>query len=161
VRFRERVAVPPGWWALDGLFGLALGVAFGYYLGLAVGLTVGGVAFVAVALGFRTAAFTTEVDDAELRVGRAVVGREWIGSVRPLDAAGTRARAGVDADARAHLVMRPWISTTVEVTLVDPADPVPYWLVSTRRPRALATALGWTPPTEDAGAQTAAPTRRA
>ena len=149
--------MPPGWWALDGLFALTLGVAFGYYLGLPVGLGVGTFAFVMVALGFRSASFTTEVDDAELRVGRAVVGRRWIASVRPLDAAATRERSGVGADARAHLVMRPWISTTVEVTLADPADPVPYWLLSTRRPRALAMALGWTPPAEEAGSPSAAP----
>jgi Protein of unknown function (DUF3093) len=29
----------------------------------------------------------------------------------------------------------------VEITLADPADPVPYWLVSSRRPDQLATAL--------------------
>ncbi|SER35900.1 Protein of unknown function [Microlunatus flavus] len=139
--------MPAGWWALDVLFGLTLGVAFGYYLGLAWGLGVGLFALVVVALGFLTAAYTTEVDEAEVRIGRAVVGREWIGAVRPLDAAATRARAGVGADARAHLVTRPWIATTVEITLADPADRVPYWLVSTRRPAALATALGWVAPT--------------
>ena len=141
--------MPPGWWALDALFGLTLGVAFGYYLGLAWGLGVGLLALVAVALGFLTAAYVVEVDDGEVRIGRAVIGREWVGAVRPLDAAATRARSGVDADARAHLVLRPWISTTVELTLTDPADRVPYWLVSTRRPGALATALGWVPAAAD------------
>ncbi|MGI3786257.1 MAG: DUF3093 family protein, partial [Janthinobacterium lividum] len=38
-----------------------------------------------------------------------------------------------------------WVSTSVEIGLDDPADPVPYWLVSTRRPGALASALGWVP----------------
>lgn len=146
VRYRERVAVPPGWWALAVLFALTLSVAFGYYLGRWWGSGVGLVAFVAVALGFRTAAYVVEVDDSEIRVGRAAIGREWIGAVRPLDAAGTRARSGVEADARAHLVLRPWVATCVELTLDDPADPVPYWLVSTRRPGALATSLGWVPP---------------
>ena len=31
--------------------------------------------------------------------------------------------------------------TAVEITLDDPEDPVPYWLVSTRRPQQLAAAL--------------------
>ena len=122
-----------------------LAVAFGYYLGVGWALGVGLGSLVAVALGFASASFVIEVDASELRVGRAVIGREWIGPVRPLDAAGTRARSGMEADARAHLVLRPWISTAVELTLTDPADPVPYWLVSTRRPGALATALGWVP----------------
>jgi len=142
--------VPPGWWALAVLFALTLAVAFGYYLGIAWAVGVGLFSFVAVALGFRSASFTTEVDDDEIRVGRAVVGREWVAAVRPLDTAGTRLRSGVEADARAHLVLRPWVSTCVELTLADPADPVPYWLVSTRRPGALATALGWVPVEPDA-----------
>jgi hypothetical protein len=145
VRFRERVRVPPGWWALAVLFAGTLAVALGYYLGLGWALGVGLGSLVAVALGFQSASFVIEVDESELRVGRAVIGREWIGAVRPLDAAGTRDRSGTTADARAHLVLRPWISTAVELALADPADAVPYWLVSSRRPGALATALGWAP----------------
>lgn len=145
MRFRERVQVPPTWWVFAVLFAATLAVAFGFYLGRWVALAVGLGSLVVVALGFLAASYVIEVDDDELRVGRAVVGRGWIGAVRPLDAAGTRARSGVEADARAHLVLRPWVSTTVELALADPADPVPYWLVSTRRPGALATALGWLP----------------
>lgn len=151
--------MPPGWWALDALFALMLGVAFGYYLGLGWGLGVGVVAVVAVALGFLTASYVIEVDETEFTVGRAVIGREWIGAARPLDAAATRARSGVDADARAHLVLRPWTSTCVELTLVDPADRVPYWLVSTRRPGALATALGWVPAASDEAQDATTPKR--
>ncbi len=157
VRFRERVRVPPGWWALALLFAVTLGVALGYYLGPGWALGVGLGSLAAVALGFRSAAYVTEVDETEVRVGRAVIGREWIEAARPLDAAATRTRAGVDADARAHLVLRPWASTTVELTLADPADPVPYWLVSTRRPGALAVALGWVPPEPKAPARPVAP----
>ena len=145
MRFRERVSVPPGWWVLAVLFAVTLGVAIGYYLGVPWSLGVGVGTFVVIVLGFRTARYVTEVDEGSVRVGRAVIGREWVGAVRPLDAATTRARSGVDADARAHLVLRPWVSTSVELMLTDPADPVPYWLVSTRRPGALATALGWVP----------------
>ena len=98
----------------------------------------------AVGLGFLAASYVIEVDDAEIRVGRAVLGRSWVSAVVPLDTVRTAARALVfRLDARAHLVLRPWVSTAVELTLDDPADPVPYWLVSTRRPGALATALGW------------------
>ncbi|MGH3340752.1 MAG: DUF3093 family protein [Propionibacteriaceae bacterium] len=33
------------------------------------------------------------------------------------------------------------MKTAVEITLEDAVDPVPYWLVSTRRPQRLADAL--------------------
>ena len=75
--------MPPGWWALAVLFALTLSVAFGYYLGLGWAVGVGLPSFVAVALGFRSAAYTTEVDDHEIRVGRAVVGRECQRPVPP------------------------------------------------------------------------------
>lgn len=156
MRYRERVQVPPTWWVLAVLFAATLAGAFGFYLGRGVALAVGLPALVVVGLGFLASSYVIEVDDTGLRVGRAVIGRPWIGAVRPLDAAGTRARSGVEADARAHLVLRPWVSTAVELTLADPADPVPYWLVSTRRPVALATALGWLPTPGPAAADVAA-----
>ena len=145
MRYRERVQVPPSWWVFAVLFAATLAGAFGFYLGRVFALAVGGPALVFVVLGFLAASYVIEVDEDEVRIGRAVIGRRWLGAVRPLDAAATRTRSEVDADARAHLVLRPWVSTTVELTLDDPADRVPYWLVATRRPGALATALGWVP----------------
>jgi hypothetical protein len=145
VRFRERVQVPLTWWIFAALSAATLAGAFGFYLGRWWALGVAVAVMVVVGLGFLASSYVIEVDAEQIRVGRAVIGRTWVGDVHPLDAAATRLRSEGGADARAHLVLRPWISTTVELALVDPADPVPYWLVSTRRPGALATALGWVP----------------
>jgi hypothetical protein len=49
--------------------------------------------------------------------------------------------AGVDADARAYLVLRGYCGGAVKVEVDDPGDPTPYWLVSSRRPLQLAAAL--------------------
>ena len=49
--------------------------------------------------------------------------------------------AGRDADARAYLLLRPYLKRAVRVEINDPADPTPYWLVGTRRPEDLAEAL--------------------
>jgi hypothetical protein len=38
-------------------------------------------------------------------------------------------------------VQRPWVKGAVQVHLDDPADPTPYWVVSSRNPTALASAL--------------------
>jgi hypothetical protein len=38
-------------------------------------------------------------------------------------------------------VLRPYAKEAVELTLDDPVDPVPYWVVSTRRPSRLAEAI--------------------
>jgi hypothetical protein len=143
VRFRERVRVPLSWWVFAVLCAATLAGAFGFYLGRGFALAIGVPTLVFAGLGFWAASYVIEVDDTEIRIGRAMIGRSWVGDVRPLDAAATRIRSEGEADARAHLVLRPWVSTTVELPLHDPADRVPYWLVSTRRPGALASALGW------------------
>jgi hypothetical protein len=59
----------------------------------------------------------------------------------PLDAEATRLLAGRDANVHAYLLLRPYLKRAVRVDVVDPSDPVPYWLVSTRRPEELAAAL--------------------
>ena len=48
---------------------------------------------------------------------------------------------GPAAHPYAFVVQRPWVSGAVQVHLDDPADPTPYWVVSSRRPADLAAAL--------------------
>jgi hypothetical protein len=38
-------------------------------------------------------------------------------------------------------MLRPYLSRAVRVEIDDPADPAPYWLLSTRHPERLAAAL--------------------
>ncbi len=52
---------------------------------------------------------------------------------------------GPGADARAFLVIRPYLKRAVRVPVTDPADPTPYWLVGSRHPDALAEALNVRP----------------
>jgi hypothetical protein len=75
-----------------------------------------------------------QVDDARLPLA-------VIAEVVALDAEGKREVLGVGAHPLAFVVQRPWVSGAVQVVLDDPADPTPFWVVSTRRPVELATAL--------------------
>jgi hypothetical protein len=52
-----------------------------------------------------------------------------------------RAARGPELDARAYLCLRGWIAGGVRVPVLDPQDPAPYWLVSSRRPGELAEAV--------------------
>lgn len=81
------------------------------------------------------------VDDGELRVDDARLPARFVAEVIPLDAAGRREVLGVGADPLAFVIQRPWIPGAVQVVLDDPADPTPFWVVSTRRPVRLAEAL--------------------
>jgi hypothetical protein len=139
--FRERLTVPIIWWALAGLFSFSVLLAVGAYLGPVWGVGTSVATMLVAAAIFGSASLTISVDAKETHVGRAIIGHAYVAACRALDAEETRRRAGIEADARAHLVLRPYIKTAVEITLDDPDDPVPYWLVSTRHPHRLAAAL--------------------
>lgn len=84
---------------------------------------------------------TIQVADGRLRAGRAQIEVRHLGAIAPLDAATTRRTAGRDADVRAHLMLRPYLKRSVRVEITDPRDPAPYWLLCTRHPERLASAL--------------------
>jgi hypothetical protein len=81
------------------------------------------------------------VTDTEFRVDDARLPLTAIANVVALDADGKREVLGVGAHPLAFVVQRPWIGGAVQVLLDDPADPTPYWVVSTRHPVKLATQL--------------------
>lgn len=80
------------------------------------------------------------VTDAEFRAGRATIEREWIGNVEVFTGTEATLERGQRLDARAWLLLR-GAMPVVKVPVIDPDDPVPYWLVSTRRPNELARIL--------------------
>jgi hypothetical protein len=45
-----------------------------------------------------------------------------------------RAQRGVSLDARAWLVITPWVDPVLKITVQDPEDPTPYWLISCKKP---------------------------
>jgi hypothetical protein len=81
------------------------------------------------------------VRDGGLQAGRAHIPVALLADAEPLGQEDSRRVAGVDADARAFLLLRPYIPRSVRVRVVDPADPTPYWLLSTRHPGSLAAAI--------------------
>jgi hypothetical protein len=102
------------------------------------------VALVALAGGLTAAVLltpTVSVRDGVLRAGRAHIPLTLLGDVTVLDADALRTELGPRLDARAHVCLRGWVRSGVRVELTDPADPTPYWLVSSRRPDELARAI--------------------
>src|SRR4249920_686911 len=139
--FRERLTVPIIWWVLAALFSLSVLLAVGAYLGPTWGVGAWLATTLIAAAIFVSASIVISVDAREIRIGRASIEHTYIAACRALDSEQTRRRAGVEADVSAHLVLRPYIKTAVEITLDDEDDPVPYWLISTRNPEPLAAAL--------------------
>lgn len=148
----ERLHVPLRWWvqtvmlmvALWYVFLVALGPVVAWGLTIACGLAIGGSLFAYGSVRVR-------VVDGVLHAGRATIGLHQLRDPEPLDTEATRLAMGRDADVRAFLLTRPWVRHSVRVWVDDPADPTPYWLVSTRHPRRLATALADTTTVGEAG----------
>lgn len=140
-RYRERLVPPLRWWVLAALFAFSMLLAFGLYLGpvWGIGMTLLSLAGAAVVLG--SASTEVTVTEARFTAGRASIELTYLGEVEPLDPERARRRRGPEADARAYLMLRPYVPTAIAVAVTDVDDPAPYWLVSTRRPQALATAL--------------------
>jgi hypothetical protein len=151
--YRERLSVPAAWW-LIALLGLST-------TWLVVAVPAGGLAATAVTVaaaalviaGFqRYGGAVVEVDGDSLRAGRASIDRTYLGEAEPLTGEAARAARGPDCDARAYLLLRPYLSGAVRIHLNDPDDPAPYWLIATRHPQRLADSLrtvpaqGWQDP---------------
>jgi hypothetical protein len=82
-----------------------------------------------------------EVDENELRVGRAHLPREYFGNVTALDNQQVRIVRTRDADPAAFLAIRFWSPKAIQVFVNDARDQTPYWLISTSQPEKLLLAL--------------------
>lgn len=140
--YTETLHVPLRWWALLTMFLASLLLAFLVATPTWVALAVTGVLTVlAVLVLVVYGAARVVVDGESFRAGRARIPAHLLGTPVALDARASRLLAGMDADARAYLLLRPYVKTSVQVPVGDPEDPTPYWMVSTRHPDRLAKAL--------------------
>lgn len=134
--------MPASWWLMGACIVLAVGWVFYVAAPAVVSIVAAAVTAAIVGAGLqRYGAARVATDPDGFSAGRALLPYRHAGAVQALDAAQTRSALGVDADARAYLLVRTYCRGAVKVTLEDRADPTPYWLVSTRYPAALAASL--------------------
>jgi hypothetical protein len=81
------------------------------------------------------------VTDHEFIAGGARIPLTMIGTVTSFQEPESTLERGQRLDARAWLLIRGWIGPVVKAENLDPKDPTPYWLVSSRRPEQLEAAL--------------------
>lgn len=81
------------------------------------------------------------VTDGELWAGKAHLPLRFVGEVEVIDKNHKRKALGPELDPAAFVAHRGWVGPVLRVHLTDPADPTPYWIVSSRRPEALAELL--------------------
>lgn len=140
--YRERLRLPAVWWLVPVAASVSAWLAVQHVYGprvsvpvtvVVLALTAGGL----VAYGRASVA----VDDDAFRAGRATLPWWAVGAVESLTPQRARHARGPGADPRAFMLVRGYVGPMVRVAVDDPADPVPYWLVSTRHPDRLAAAM--------------------
>jgi Ca2+/Na+ antiporter len=88
------------------------------------------IAVIYIAISMRS---TISIDGQELRIDQAHIEVKYLGGVEKLTSAQMRLLRTRDADPAAFLAIKFWLSTGVKITLSDPRDPTPYWLVTSKR----------------------------
>lgn len=141
VLYQERLN--PAWWMWLLFIGFGLTVLIALYpiapwlgvLGAVLAVvTTAGIAY--------SRAPRIVVTAEELQVGRARIERRYVGTVESFtNPDEVRAVRGPQLDARAYMNFSASVGPICRIEIVDPVDPTPYWLTSTRHPRALAEAL--------------------
>ena len=68
-----------------------------------------------------------------LHVDRAQLPLQYIKDVTVLDSPQMSLLRTRDAKPSAHLALRFWVKTGIKIDVMDPLDPTPYWLISTKK----------------------------
>lgn len=138
--YRERLWPTP--WLFVALLLIIPGVALVMTpINAGLALPLGIAAYVLVAGSLTIASPRVTVDNGTLVAGRAQIPVAMLGEAVPLDADELRTAIGPGLDARAYLMVRGYIHRGIKVAVTDPADPAPYWVVTTRRPQQLVAAI--------------------
>jgi hypothetical protein len=141
-RYRERLVVPTSWWLIPIVGAVSVWLAVQHVYGPRVSVPVAIVVLLLASVGLvGYGRVVVAVEPEGFLAGRARLPLWAVGDVVPLAADQARTARGTEADPRAFLLVRGYINPMVRVAVNDPADPVPYWLVSTRRPDELSAAL--------------------
>ncbi|GAA4064500.1 hypothetical protein GCM10023065_14850 [Microbacterium laevaniformans] len=140
VRYRERLS--PSLWTLLSSAVVAPMVALVFVpldptVALAAGIAVGAVLICLLVF----ASPVVEVRGGELRVGRAHIPVDQLGTAEPLWADEARAARGPQLSAKAWHMFRGGIDPVVRVPVLDPGDPVTEWVFATRTPDRVVAAI--------------------
>jgi hypothetical protein len=141
IKFRE-VVRPPLWlMAFFYFLALSLGIAIWAAMTTMIAAVVMALLTAVTILIYFTSSLVIEVDDLELRVGKAHIDKKFCGEVIVLTPAQMSLQRTREADPAAYLAIRFWTAHGVKIVITDGRDQTPYWLVTSRRGDALTQAL--------------------
>jgi len=141
INFRE-VIRPPLWlMAFIYFLALSLGIAIWAAMTTMIAAVVMALLTAATFLIYFTSSLVIEIDDLELRVGKAHIDKKFCGEATVLTPAQMSLQRTREADPAAFLAIRFWTAHGVKIEITDDRDQTPYWLVTSKRGDALAQSL--------------------
>ena len=141
MRYHEVIRAPLWLLAIVYFFMLTLVISLWAALGngaalISLALLTAGLVWI-----YSASTLTIEVDNEELRVGKAHIALGFICDSVYLDNEAIKRVRTRDADPRAFLAIRFWAQQGIQVEIKDKNDPTPYWLISSNRGAELIKAL--------------------
>jgi hypothetical protein len=138
--YRERLSVPVAWWLLAVPTSVTLG---GYFYEVLRNpwppVVMAGIGAACAVLLLLLGGARIEVADQSLTAGGRKLQLGTVTQVMALDERQTSLLRGRRADPAAYLYSRPYLKQSVYLATTD--QRVPYWLIGTRHPAELATAV--------------------
>ena len=130
MRYREVIRAPLWLLAVVYFFMLSLVISIWSALGdnaalIALVLVSGALVWI-----YSATALTIEVNEKELRVGKAHINLDFVGDCINLDNEAIKRVRTRDADPRAFLAIRFWAPKGIQIVINDTRDSTPYWLIS-------------------------------
>ena len=141
IKFRE-VIRPPLWlMAFIYFLALSLGIAVWAAINtLAAAIVMATLTLATIAIYFASS-LVLEIDECEMRIGKAHIDKKFCGQVKVLTPAEMSLQRTREADPAAYLAIRFWTAHGVKIEIKDARDQTPYWLVTSKRGDQLAKAL--------------------
>jgi len=130
MRYREVIRAPLWLLTVVYFFMLSLVISIWSALGDNAALTALVLVSGALVWIYSATALTIEVNEKELRVGKAHISLDFVGDCINLDNDAIKRVRTRDADPRAFLAIRFWAPKGIQIVINDTRDSTPYWLIS-------------------------------
>ncbi|WP_038105950.1 DUF3093 domain-containing protein [Tropheryma whipplei] len=97
--------------------------------------------YILLCLWLRVMSPKLEVSGGIFRAGHVEIPIKYIGTCRVINRKDVHDELGLRLHLRSFKMTRGWVKDLVKISIIDPEDPTPYWIVSSRKPQKLVDAI--------------------
>ncbi|MEI6867396.1 MAG: DUF3093 domain-containing protein [Actinomycetes bacterium] len=141
MEYREILRWPLWLWLFLAFLASSLSLAVWAALGIKSSIVISLAQLLLLIIFERASALKISVTPEWLFVGRAKIERKYLDEIAELRAKELQQARGPNLDPAAYLALRFWANSGLRISLSDPRDRTPYWLISSRNATKLSAAL--------------------